>query len=229
MAKNVSIADGMPPEITSRLKGHIPLLQRIKYSEDFFSHRPLSKIVHELDTICESEGIVGVHYTRADRERILSEGLVPCTGAGRRAEFLKAQGHLFTDAQRERLRTGWASYFNEEQCKIRDGRVWFNLTRVAISNGSAEPLLSNYGGEIIYMPFSRDKEIRRILWSLGEAMVVECSLKIDSVHTFCDKPWGRTWLSSYHCSVNPEAFQWDVDLYTEEPVTPDAIVSIKSL
>lgn len=229
MAKNLAVVDEIPAEITSRLQGHVGLLQRIEHSEEFFAQEPLAEIVYELDSICESDGIVGVHYARADRKLISSEGLLPRTGAERRAQFLKSNGHRFTAAQRERLCAAWASYFTVEQNRIRDGRIWFNLTRMAMSNGGAEPLLSNYGGEVIYVPFSRDEEIYRILRGFGESIIVECSLQTESVRTFCEKPWGRTWLSSYHCSVNPKAFQWDVDLYTEEPVPPDAIVKIEVL
>lgn len=71
------------------------------------------------------------------------------------------------------------------------------------------------------MPFSRDHEIEAILGSLGVPLVIECSLRIENVRTFCENPWDRTWLSSYHCFINPEAHQWDVDLYTEFSVPPE--------
>ena len=79
------------------------------------------------------------------------------------------------------------------------------------------------------MPFINDPEIKGVLQSIGKAMVVECSLQTASVRTYCENPWGRTWLSSYHCSVNPEAFHWDVDLYTQELVPPSAILNIEVL
>lgn len=192
-------------------------------------HEPLIEIVCELDTICESNEIVGVHYTRAKRESISSFGLIPQSGAERRDAFLSTYGHHFTAIQRYRLLTGWRSYFDKEQNHLRDCRIWFNLTREAISNGSAESLLSYFGGEVIYMPFLEDPEIMGILRGIGEAMVIECSLSASSLYTLCEKPWGRTWLSSYHCSVNPEAFQWDVDFYTEERVSPSAILNIEAI
>jgi hypothetical protein len=138
----------------SRLQAHVPLLQHIENSEEYLAHEPLLEIVRELDAICESEGIVGVHYTRAIREQISSQGLLTRSDEERRNEFLETHGHRFTQAQRQRLIAGWASYFDEKQNGIRDGRVWFNLTRRAMSNGGAEPLLSHYGGEVVYMPFS---------------------------------------------------------------------------
>jgi len=217
----------MPADILSRLEDHVLLLQRLEFSEQFESHAALHEIVRELDAICESEGIVGVHYTRGERERFLVEGLVPRSGAERREQFLKDHGHRFRTAQRERLVSGWQSYFDREQNRVRDGRIWFNLTRVALSNGGAQPLLSHYGGEVVYMPFSSDSEIESILSEIGSPLLVECALQTDSVRTFCQHPWGRTWLSSYHRSVNPAAHQWDVDLYTEEPVLPNEILNIE--
>lgn len=225
--RNLALAHEIPTEIISRLHGHEALLRRIRHSEDFASHDALDEIVRELDAICRADGIVGVHYTRGHRGQISAQGLLTRSGQERRDEFLDAHGHRFTSAQRQRLVAGWSPYFNAEQNRIRDSRVWFNTTRIATSIGGAEPLLAHYGGEVVYMPFSRDEEIEEILRSLGDPMIVECALRTDSVRTFCEYPWGRTWLSSYHCSVNPDAFQWDVDLFTEVGVPPDSILRIE--
>jgi len=227
--KNLALADEIPAEIIYRLRDHVPLLKRIQHSEEFSAHQPIIEIVRELDAICESEGIIGVHYTRGIRERISSQGLLTRSGAERRTEFLEMYGHRFTDAQRERLIAGCTSYFDEQQNRVRNGRIWFNLTRAAMSNGSAEPLLSHYGGEVVYKPFSGDEEIEAVLCSLGEPMIVECSLRPDSLRKSCEYPWGRIWLSSYHCTVNPEAVQWDVDLYSQESVPPAAILKIEGV
>lgn len=226
-AKNLADISGIPGEILSELNKHNSLLQSLEFSEQFLEVCTLYQIVCELDEICQSDGIVGVHYTRADRHLIASNGLVILTGEERRLEFLETYGHLFNDEQRDRMVAGWSSYFGYEQCRIRDNRVWFNLTRVAYPNSGAEDLLAHYGGEVVYMPFSRDHEIGAILGSIGEPLIVECSLHVDDVRTFCQNAWGRTWVSSYHCSVNPDAHQWDVDLYTEASVPADAIVRIE--
>jgi hypothetical protein len=225
--KNLGDADDMPGDILSRLEGCVSLFKRLEFSEEFESHAALRDTVRELDAVCESDGIVGVHYTRAEHDGLLTEGLVPRSGAERRAQFLQEYGNRFSAAQRERLVAGWHAYFDDAQNRIRDGRIWFNLTRVALSNGSADPLLSHFGGEVVYMPFSRDSEIKSILSGIGSPLLVECALQTDSVRTFCQHPWGRTWLSSYHRSVNPAAHQWDVDLYTERPVRPDEILNIE--
>ncbi|NMF85398.1 hypothetical protein [Nodosilinea sp. P-1105] len=227
--KNLNRIDDMSAEILSRLKEHTQLLQQIEFSEDFETHPALSEIVRELDAIaiCEAEGIVGVHYTRGEQGHFSRDGLVPCSGYERRIKFLEEHGYRFSSAQLERLKQGWQSYFTHEQNKVRDGRVWFNLTRVAMSNGGAEPLLSHYGGEVVYMPFSQDTEIESILREIGSPLIIECALYPRNARTFCEHPWGRTWLSSYHCTVNPDALQWDVDLYTEEPIDPGAILNIE--
>jgi hypothetical protein len=107
--------------------------------------------------------------------------------------------------------------------------LWFNLTRKALNDGGAESLLQHFGGEVIHMPFHRDGDIARILASIGEPLIVQCRLATTSVTTFCEHPWGRTWLSSYHCAVTRDAHQWDVDLYQEVPLPPSEILAIESV
>jgi hypothetical protein len=225
--RNLANASEVPAEVLSRLKAHDALFRELEFSEQFLEVEEINQIVCELDNICRSDGIVGVHYTRSEKEKLESEGLVAKAGEDRRNEFLGRFGHLFTGEQRSRLLAGWSSYFNHEQCRIRDNRVWFNLTRVAYPKMGAEDLLAHYGGEVIYMPLSRDAEIEAILGSIGEPMIVECSLNVAEVQTFCQNAWGRTWVSSYHRSVNPDAHQWDVDLYTGMSVSPEAVIRIE--
>jgi hypothetical protein len=225
--RNLANAREIPVEVLFRLKVHDALFRELEFSEQFLEVEEINRIVCELDEICRSNGIVGVHYTRAEKEKLETEGLVAKAGEDRRKQFLERFGHLFAGEQRVRLLAGWSSYFNHEQCRVRDNRVWFNLTRVAYPNMGAEDLLAHYGGEVIYMPFSRDPEIEAILRSIGEPLIVECSLDVAEVQTFCQNAWGRTWVSSYHRSVNPDAHQWDVDLYTRMSVSPEAIIRIE--
>lgn len=228
MPINVGVSE-FPEGIASRARSHDSLLQDLKHSEDYEAHKPLLEIMVELEAICDSDGIVGIQYTRGDRKRLLSEGLRARTGDEWREDFLRTHGRRFTRAQRQHLVERWDSYFYDQQNRTRDNRVWFNLTRTGLSNGGARPLLSHYGGEAISMPFSDDDKVSRILATLGEPMVVECSLRTDSVSTFCQNAWGRTWLSSYHCSVNKDALQWDVDLYSSMDIPPSAILQIDSV
>jgi hypothetical protein len=203
------------------------VFQQAEHSEELLANRDLRSVARDLESICQSTGIVAVHYTRGVPERLAQEGLVPRTGAERRAELIEEYGHRFTREQRDRLIAGWRDYFDEQQNEARDGRIWFNLTQKALFDGGATSLLQHFGGEVIHMPFHRDTEIARILSSIGEPLIVRCRVATRAVTTFCELPWGRTWLSSYHCAVASGAHQWDVDLYQEAHVAPSEIVDIQ--
>ena len=115
------------------------------------------------------------------------------------------------------------------QNRVRDNRLWFNLTKSALRNGDAEPLLRNYGGEVVYMPFSQDRELSEILGSIGEPLVILCNLDTGNLSTFSTHPWGKVWLSSYHLRVNTDAYQTDLDVYVGSPVLPEQIINIEVL
>jgi hypothetical protein len=77
------------------------------------------------------------------------------------------------------------------------------------------------------MPLARDEEIAAIFQTIGQPLIVECALAVERLHAFPEIPWGRTWLSTYHVSINQNALQYDVDVYSTESVPPNQVVSIR--
>ena len=229
MVRNVTNPREIPGDILERLDEYCNLLYEFEFLEQLLDETALAEIAAELDALCVADGVVGIHYARGFIERIENQGLVVRTGDERRQEFLARFSDRFTAAQRERLIAGWIAYFNRSQNTARDGRIWFNLTTTALYDGGAEPLLYHYGGEVIYMPFKRDKEIAEILHSIGEPMIVECGLNTRELRTFPEIPWGSVWLSTYHGSVNPEAHQFDVDTYATESIPASNVIAIRSV
>jgi hypothetical protein len=219
----------IPRELLSILAEQRELMISAESIEELLKSEEIRDVVIALDLIVEKEGVVGYHYTRNFKQSIEINGLVMKSGAERRAFFLKEYGNRFTPEQLERLKDGWGNYFNSVQNQVRDNLLWFNLTKSSLRNGDAEPLLRNYGGEVVYMPFSQDRELSEILGSIGEPLVIRCNLDTGNLRTFSTHPWGNVWLSSYHLRVNSDAYQTDLDVYAGSPVLPEQIINIEVL
>ena len=196
----------------------------------------LVRDLHHLDAIqramtefLEENGVVAYHYTRAYRQSIQSNGLLIQQGSQRRQWFLDTFGHLFTPDEISAIRTTWDRYFTKYQDSLRDGKICFNHTKDALTNGGAEPLLENFGGEMIYMPFDEHSSISSKIKQIGDPLIVYCSLKPSLINGSWDYPSAVVWLSTYHRTINPEARLYDVDINTQVSVPPEDIIKIESV
>lgn len=226
MAIQMRSTTQIPQRIRQRLRRFNSVLARCELAEQLLEDDNLHRIALELNGMCLREGLVGYHYTRASHEKIADRGLQLSCGADRRQKFMSEYGHLFSEAQRKRIKKMWCGYFDVSQNYGRDNRIWFNCTLNALKGRGADRLLAYFGGESIYMPLTQNNEIAAVLKTIGQPLIVEVELQADKLHTFSNIPWGTIWLSSYHVSVNQKAQQHDVDAYVMEPVMPANIVSI---
>lgn len=227
MAYNLASVETIPVPLREDLTSQEEIFQETELLEELLERRSLRTAAEELNALCEADGVIGYHYTRSFRNRITTEGLVACSGDQHRRRFLREYGDRFTPSQRQRLLQSWENYFDSQQNRARDGRVWFNLTLNALGSSGARPLLYHFGGEVIYMPVKRDDEIAEILHSIGNPLVVKCALDTDNLTTFADLPWGKVWLSTYHRCVNPSSYRFDVDAYCTSSILPNCIIGIQ--
>lgn len=228
MAIRLNCSSGIPVSLASKLRSCESVITGCEFLQELLENRDLYQIAEDLHALCLKEGIIGYHFTRAAREEIETRGLIVGSGRERRRDFLAQYGHRFSEAQRERICQKWESYFTASQTQARERGVWFNFTLSALGNGGADDLLTYYGGEIINMPLTQDEEIAAVLRTIGEPLIVECALETQRLHpfSFCQIPWGKIWLSSYQVAIHPNAQQFDIDAYQEQPVPPSQIVSI---
>lgn len=208
------------------LKMFDSIFRKCEFMEQLIEYPDLASVIRSMNEICLKEGVIGIHYTRAVRKEIEANGLILSTGKNRRQLFIQQHGQRFTNEQLQKISNLWENYFNNLQAKVRDNRIWFAFTLLGLENGGAGSLLSYYGGEQVNMPLTDDVEIVTILKELGEPLIVECFLDPRLLKTFAELPWGKIWLSTYHLTINSEAYQFDVDAYQEVPVHAQNIMSI---
>jgi hypothetical protein len=186
----------------------------------------LAEALHEL---CLPAHVACYHFTRAEQSDILQHGLRSRSGRQWRDAFIRRHSHHFNADQLAQIGEAWASYFNGPQRSVRDGRIWFNLTLDALDCGGADPLLTHYGGENVYMPFKRETNIVSVLQSLGTPFVVECTIPAAELLRLRQIEFGKVWLSSLHVMANPEALQFDQDIYVTDDVNPTQITRIATV
>jgi len=223
---DLSQLESLPSGVLEHLSEHDSLFKRTAFVEDVMQSRSILAIAHELNDLCMDRGIVGYHFTRAEREEIASKGLLIESGEERRARFLIEHGHRLSADDLAELKKAWHEYFDEAQDDARDNRVWFTTTLEILSDRGADRLLSYFGGEVVFMPVARSPRIAKVLGSLGESLVVVCHLDASKAHTFMDSPWGRVLVSTYHRKINRRAHRLDLDIFQECSLEPSRILRI---
>ncbi len=209
-----------------RLKALDSHFRQQDYLEELEGITEIGELIAEINEYCENNRVLGIHYTRALPEEIERRGLLVRSGTEIRELFLKRHGHLFSVQEKTDMEAAWKNH-TTKQAHIRDNRIWFNFTREALNHSGADLLLKNYGGEQVYFSIRDLPGIAEKISSIGEPLIVECSLNPREVKTYKTHPWGSIAVSSYHCSVNPRApQQFDQDGSQTVPVLPEHVVKV---
>ncbi|TCD46841.1 hypothetical protein [Chlorobium sp. N1] len=140
-----------------------------------------------------------------------------------RKEFIDRFSYKFEVEELGYLQNLWTSH-QAKQASIRDSMLWFNFTLSAFGNSGSEYLLGMYGGEQIHMGVEIDTPIGRKLADIGEPLLVKCALNPQKVRTFTEYPWGKILVSSFHLSLEPEAYRIDQDGNVTESVSPEDLI-----
>lgn len=230
MAIDFAQSNNMPGHLAEKLSPYYDKLREVLSLDELMDIPVIQDVVINLDELAQTHGVIGYHYTRSIRSSIMQYGLTIETGEERRRRFLEEYGNLFSLEHQDKIVTAWINYFDESQDKDRDSKLWFKLTKSATFDG-AYYLLKYYGGEVVNMPLINiyEDDVSHILSSIGEPMIIKCSLNATDLRTFTSYPWGKVWLSNYHRSFNPSARQIDPDIYTTNPIDRSQIIEIEVL
>lgn len=213
----------LPETFRERLNSITSICRSEEFSEEVVQHPDVRNLVMGIDGYCLQKRVMGIHYTRAIRADIKQEGLLVRTGAEIRHEFLQRFGYKFEKNELEWFETKWSSH-QAKQSDIRDSLLWFNFTLTAYGGSGSEYLLGMYGGEQIHMGIELDTPIGSKLACIGEPLIVKCALDPKKVETAIEHPWGKILVSSFHLSVQPEAYRIDQDGRITHSILPQDLV-----
>ncbi|MGJ1243278.1 hypothetical protein [Sphingobacterium sp.] len=208
---NLNNLSGIPFKIISQLNMHRELFIHNNFMESLLENSDIVSLIEDIDKYCRDKHIIGFHYTRAVANEIALSGLTCRTGNEIRFKFLEQYSKLFEIHELKLIKEKWSKNFEEEDKSNRDSRLYFNFTTSALEDYGAEPLLRNFGGEQVYMPLLELDGISSKIMSIGEPLILKCSLDPQNIKTFYEFPWGRIAVSTFHNSLNPNAYRDDQD------------------
>lgn len=215
--------DLLPNVLQKRLQAIEPICRVEKYSEELVQRPEVREIIIALNDYCTQRRILGIHYTRAIRADIERKGLLVRTGVEIRADFIRRFGHKFYADEIEQLQNLWSSH-QTKQSISRDSLLCFNFTLMAYGNSGSKYLLGMYGGEQIHMGIEIDSPIGKKLGSIGEPLLIKCSLEPQEVQTRIEYPWGKILMSSFHLSANPDVYRIDQVGRVSKSILPEDLV-----
>lgn len=213
----------LPENFRLRLNSIRAICRNEEFSENLVDHPDVRNLVIDIDSYCMQNRVLGIHYTRAIRADIEQKGLLIRTGAEIRDEFTQRFGDRFKADELEWLQNKWLSH-QVKQSDIRDLMLWFNFTLTEFGGSGSEYLLGMYGGEQIHMGIEFDTPIGVKLANIGEPLIIKCALDPHKVDTFAENPWGKILVSSFHLSVEPEAYRIDQDGKVTHSILPEDVV-----
>ena len=220
---DLSTLEEIPKEFLNQLQNLSPVFKENISFDKLLDNNSIVSLIERINSYCLKNRIFGYHYTRAIPTEIQKKGLVCRKGDDIRNAFITNFGNLFTADEKIEIKKSWSHHFDHRQQASRDYVLFFNFTLSGLKDGSAEPLLTNFGGEQVYMPLQELTEIRDKVKCIGKSLILRCRLDPNKINTFFENPWGRIAVSTYHCKINPEALQNDQDGYQNIDVRPEDI------
>jgi hypothetical protein len=208
---NLENLEGLPYLFLNKLRFYDRLFEKNNSLEDFYDVEEIQNIISEINDYCCNNLVIGFHYTRTNPDNIRKYGLLCRDGNDIRNSFLENYKYLFTQEEIETIILEWDRYFSDNTKKSRDYKIYFNFTKNALKNLSAEFLLENFGGEQIYMPIHSIENIRNKLRNIGTPLILKCKLNPKNIKTHIINPWGQIAVSSYHRLKNVNANIIDLD------------------
>ena len=223
MVINLDDLNGLPLEFVKRLSAFDEIFKNSNYFEDYENNADIKRLTIEIDKFCQTNKIIGYHYTNAIKEDVFKNGLLIRNGEDIHNAFVEKHFHLFTEEEQATILKGWNYLREKNAAKYRDNLVFFNFTLDGLQNSGADLLLHYYGGEQVYFPLYRQPQISEKLKKIGTPMILKCILNPKNIKTFWENQWGRIAVSSYHRLKNQDACVEDLDGSQQTAVQPENI------
>ena len=220
---NLCTLVGFPSFFFEEMEKHTELLLNTEFDDELIENPSFQDLIEKITDFSKDCKIIGYHYTRADKDDILKDGLKSRTGQEIRETFLSRYGKLFTSEELDTIKNAWEVYFNKNMVSCRDYRIFFNLTTTALFDSGAEPLLQYYGGEQVYMPLKGFPSIAKKIQNIGSPLLIKATLDPSQLKLFDYEDIAKVAISSYHRLLRPDASQCDRDVYQNEPALLEQI------
>lgn len=218
----------IPPTLREALHSHDGLLRSTTSTEELVRGGPLTSIAEALSDHLRGHRIHGYHCTREPEPgHFIKHGLRATNIQEHQDEFVRSLGHHFSAEEVAYMRAQWLDYFDLQQRRAREGRVWACLSRRLTLSHGTQWFFKAYGGEAIHMPLAEESSAKQKLMRLGSPVIVEVALPGDRIRTFCDMAWCA--LSYHHRRVNPLAHPMESEACLDGEVPPADVIGVVPL
>jgi len=217
----------IPISLKRELEQHWMILQSSEYMEELTRDGVFRNIAMQLELFIQQNRVLGYHCTKEPISgHFLSTGLRTLDRVAHQTQFLETHGHLFSQHEKNVMRSAWESYFPGAQDIGRNGLLWFCLSAYLVVNNGTKYFFNYFGGEAIYMPLLNHPLILEKLRKIGSPVVVEVRLNPNELKTLGEFPFALNALSHYQKSVNPSAYIHSREGHLKRNVTPEEITQI---
>jgi len=110
-----------------------------------------------------------------------------------------------------------------DQAEARTNKFWMTSHPVDVNDDGVAPLLSNWGGEVVYF-WIQDAHLQQLVASIGTARVLEIAVRLEATrHTYSA---AKAIAGTFSRSLNRVSDFDEFDLCAVRPLAPEAILGV---
>ena len=226
-----------PKDIIKQLEKDsvIQLLKSNNFYSNIKDESDICDIVADVKKYASSVGVAVYHCTKQLPER-------PYKTIGLRILNIERHHSDFLDyiCERpevdkscfDRIKKALEEWNDREQRYRREDMIYFCIERNLVLDYGTKDFFDYYGGEAIYMPFYNEgmEDIKRILASIGEPVVVEAHLSVSDLETYGqtygENRFGQSVIECFAESINPDFCIQGLEGYYKKDIPPDKIIEV---
>lgn len=219
-----------PSRVSSQLNSPtvVDLLERNEYIDQIANDPKLIEVFTDIDKYAAKVGLAGYHCTKQLANRpYVQTGLRILDFKLHHSEFRAIiRDHHAVDADLYAYIDKRLSDWQANHTGKREGTLWFCLNRRLVLNAGTKSFFKYFGGEAIYFAFMDDPLVSPLLEELGDPVVVEARLAVSNLKGFRRFAFGRTLVSFFASTINPNFCIEGLEGYVSSDLAPDAILAV---
>jgi hypothetical protein len=204
------------------------LLRRREWMDEVAREPVLQPVFEAVEAHAAAAGLTGFHGTKQLPDRQFSETGLRILNFDEHHSYFRdlIQGRPDVPPKLFRHILRRLNEWRAGESETREKMLWFCFTRAPIAGSGAEEFFQMFGGEAIYTPFLEDSRVRPLLESLGEPVVVEARISTRDLTVYQEFALGRTLVSYYAQSVNPNFNLEEREGHVSRGVAPENVVAV---
>ncbi|MCA9024059.1 MAG: hypothetical protein KDA86_02480 [Planctomycetaceae bacterium] len=208
----------------------IQLCKSHEFMEHIVDQPRLVDIFADVDSFARDHGLAGYHCTKqAESSLFQSTGLRTLDIAEHHAWFRELiREHPDVDKELYQHIDAQLTYWQKNHTGKREGMIWFCLTRTLVLVSGTESFFKYFGGEAVYFAFMHDERVAPILEKIGVPVVVEAKINVADLTVFRQWAFGRTLVSHFAHSQNPDFFIEELEGYASSWIPPESVIAVHS-